>query len=66
MQDAGWKRRHAVQIAAQLPEDPDDAIAVLELARSLVLNFLMEPQPALVAVERSAEIKAFPASASSR
>jgi hypothetical protein len=66
MPDEGWKRRHAVQIVAQLPENPGEALEVLELARSLVQSFLMEPQPALVAVERSADIRAFPASASSR
>lgn len=37
-----WKRRHAVQIAAQLPEDPKDALRVLELARELVETFLSE------------------------
>lgn len=35
-----WQRRHAIQIAAQLPERPKDALAVLALARELVENFL--------------------------
>jgi hypothetical protein len=69
MPDAGWRRRQAIQIVSQLPEDTDDALAVLDLAVLLVKSFLVETQPALVAVDRadrSAEIKAFPASASSR
>lgn len=57
-----WLRRQAVQIAAQLPENPDEAVAVLELARKLVEGFLM-PQPAL---DRPAAVVPFPASASSR
>ena len=39
-----WRRRHAVQIAAQLPDNPDDALLVLELAEKLVKEFLMEPE----------------------
>lgn len=35
-----WLRRHAVQIAAQLPEGPADALAVLEYARIIVESFL--------------------------
>lgn len=49
-----WHRRHAVQIAAALPEDIEDALAVLELARQLVEGFLAgadrgdhRPEPAL-------------------
>lgn len=61
----GWLRRHAVQIVAQLPEDPKDAIAVLELAKSLVEGFLMGDQPA-TAPDRLGDVVAFPASASSR
>jgi hypothetical protein len=60
-----WRRRQAVQIVAQLPEDPEDALAVLELARSLVESFLIVPQPTL-ALDRAASVVAFPASASSR
>jgi hypothetical protein len=42
MQDA-WAshRRHAIQIAAALPEEPEDALIVLELARHLVKEFLV-------------------------
>lgn len=39
---SGWRRRHAVQIVAQLPADPEDALRVLDHARSLVENFLMK------------------------
>lgn len=35
-----WHRRHAIQVAASLPESPEDALAVLELARQLVEGFL--------------------------
>lgn len=34
-------KRLALQISVQLPEDTDDALRVLELARSLVTDFLM-------------------------
>jgi len=40
-----WHRRHAIQIAAALPETPEDALLVLELARQLVEDFLAEPRP---------------------
>jgi hypothetical protein len=46
-----WRRRHALQIVAQLPENHDDAIAVLELAKELVNGFLAgedeQPHPIL-------------------
>ena len=35
-----WHRRHAIQIAAALPETGEDALIVLELARELIENFL--------------------------
>ena len=35
-----WHRRHAIQIAAALPENVEDAVIVLDLARNLVLGFL--------------------------
>jgi len=54
-----WQRRHAIQIAAQLPEDTRDALRVLELARELVESFLGDGQP-----RARAEVVAFPASAS--
>ena len=39
-----WQKRHAIQIAAQLPDDPKDALLVLGLAMQIVEEFLMEPQ----------------------
>jgi hypothetical protein len=39
-----WHRRHAIQIAAALPETPEDALMVLELARELVERSLYAPQ----------------------
>lgn len=60
--DHTWRRRHAIQIVAQLPEGIEDALAVLELSRELVEGFLAKGQ------ERAplADVLAFPASASSR
>lgn len=34
-QNDGWRRRQAVQLAAQLPESRADAIAVLEYVRQI-------------------------------
>lgn len=58
-----WLRRHAIQIAAQLPENPDDALRVLEFTKQLVEDFL-KSQPAL---DRplAAEVIRFPAASSS-
>lgn len=41
-----WHRRHALQIAAQLPEDHDDALAVVSLVQELVNGFLVPGEPA--------------------
>ena len=35
-----WLRRHAIQIAAQLPENPKDALAVLGYVQEIVDKFL--------------------------
>jgi hypothetical protein len=40
-----WHRRHAIQIAAALPETVEDARIVLELSRRLVEGFLCEKEP---------------------
>jgi hypothetical protein len=40
-----WHRRHAIQIAAALPETREDALIVLEMARVLVEGYLFAPQP---------------------
>jgi hypothetical protein len=47
-----WQRRHAIQIAAALPETREDALAVLELARELVESFLYAPQRPELPLER--------------
>jgi hypothetical protein len=65
--DQNWRRRQAIQIAAQLPEKTDDALAVLELTKELVVGFLCADQPRTpLAAAGVAEVVAFPASVSSR
>jgi hypothetical protein len=47
--EADWRRRHALTLASQLPEDNADALAVLDLVRELVVSFLQAdgtPEPA--------------------
>lgn len=36
-----WLKRQAIQIAAQLPEDQAKALAVLDYARTLVVDFMV-------------------------
>ena len=36
-------RRHAIQVVAGLPEEPEDALIVLRLATQLVTGFLAGP-----------------------
>jgi hypothetical protein len=45
MSSDAWHRRHAIQIAAALPETPEDALLVLDLARQLVEGFLSGGTP---------------------
>jgi hypothetical protein len=40
MKEQPWHRRHALMIASQLPEDHNDALAVLCAAIDLVQGFL--------------------------
>ena len=40
-----WHRRHALQLACQLPESRRDALLILEASRDLVENFI-DPPPA--------------------
>lgn len=47
-----WHRRHAIQIAAALPETREDALIVLDLARELVEGFLSGSQRQEVPLER--------------
>ncbi len=39
-----WHRKHAIQIAAALPESHEDALIVLDLAREIVEKFLFVDQ----------------------
>lgn len=56
MTTEAWHRRHAIQIAAALPETREDALLVLELARELVDCFLYAaPQREMSLVERARE-----------
>jgi hypothetical protein len=47
MKQNSWHRRHALQLACQLPEGNEDALIILRLATELVTGFLAEPEPAL-------------------
>jgi hypothetical protein len=49
-----WHRRHAVSLVSQLPEDPNDARAVLREAMNLLDNWM---HPATV-VQPSANVLA--------
>lgn len=62
----GWRKRHAIQIVAQLPENPEDALAVLNYARDLVVDFLAVEVAPRKEGRDSVNVSAFPASASSR
>ena len=44
MKEENWHRRHAIQLASQLPEGTEDALAVLRLAAELVTGFLSGPR----------------------
>jgi hypothetical protein len=37
----GWHRRHAITLASQLPDNPADALLVLQAAKELVETFLV-------------------------
>lgn len=45
--DQAWQRRHAIHVVSQLPDDPQDALAVLRFAVEVVERFLVAPQVAL-------------------
>lgn len=38
-----WHRRHAIALAAQLPDDPEDGLTILMLTINVVAKFLREP-----------------------
>jgi hypothetical protein len=45
MKEHSWHRRHAVQVAASLPNDIEDALVVLRLATQAVTDFLAVDEP---------------------
>jgi hypothetical protein len=45
MKEENWHRRYAVILASQLPEETEEALAVLRLATKLVTGFLSGPSP---------------------
>jgi hypothetical protein len=46
--ESDWRRRQALMLASQLPDNPADALAILDLVRELVVSFLQggAPKPA--------------------
>lgn len=46
MKPENWQRRQGLQIAAMLPDDPNDALQVLDFARELVEKYLQAPKVA--------------------
>ena len=47
----GWRKRLAVQLAAQLPEKPEDARVVIEYLSDILRDFLTTPKGGLRLVE---------------
>ncbi|WLB18944.1 hypothetical protein [Bradyrhizobium japonicum] len=45
MKENSWHRRHAIQLASQLPEGNEDAMIILRLMARLVTDFLDAPEP---------------------
>jgi hypothetical protein len=56
--EMGWHRRQAVQIAASLPENIEDARLVLKLTAELLNTFLAKE--AAQPLDREAVVLAFP------
>ena len=40
MKEQSWHRQRAIQIVAQLPEDAEDAVAILRAAERFVAEFI--------------------------
>jgi hypothetical protein len=40
--EEAWHRRHAVQLASQLPDDPEDAALIIAAVRRLLDGFLTD------------------------
>lgn len=43
--EGDWKKRRALEVVSQLPEDPEDAMKVLDLAKILLASWLIEAEP---------------------
>jgi hypothetical protein len=65
-EDQAWRRRQALQLAAQLPDNTDDALAIVDLTRKLVVSWLCADQARAPLEPVTGEVVEFPASASSR
>ena len=56
MKEESWHRRHAVMLASQLPDNPEDGLIILRLATRLVVEFLAKEEEApagkLIAIRR--------------
>lgn len=64
--EQGWHRRHAIQIAAALPDNVEDARIVLKLAQELLDGFLATGEAGDQARERDGVLVPFAAPAASR
>jgi hypothetical protein len=40
-----WHKRHAITLAGSLPDNPEDALLVIEAMRDLVENFIRQKPP---------------------
>jgi hypothetical protein len=59
MKIQGWHRRHAIMIAGQLPDNPADALLVLQATRELVETFLLGQGEASASPVAAANVVAF-------
>lgn len=64
MKNDNWRRRSALHLAAQLPDNPDDALKVLEYAQEIVRKFLSTD--AIQSTRRLSLVKSAASTSSSR
>jgi hypothetical protein len=43
--EGDWRKRRALEVVSQLPEDPEDAMKVLKLAEVLLKSWLTDDEP---------------------
>jgi hypothetical protein len=43
--EVDWRRRHALNMAGQLPENAADALVILDLLREIIVKFLHVDMP---------------------